>query len=86
MLNPGKRIEGRSSLSCGASQEVFESNIFTLFFSVGWKTTDGLWNPVIVNVTELLRHYLPSFHASRPWCAAVEEGGGELENITGPSP
>lgn len=59
---------------------------FLLFFSVGWKTTDGLWNPVIVNVTELLRHYLPSFHASRPWCAAVEEGGGELENITGPSP
>lgn len=29
--------------------------------------------------------YLPSFHSSRPWCAAVEEGGRKLENITGPS-
>lgn len=84
MLNPGKGIEGRSSFASGAPQEVLESIIFTPFFLLDGKQ-QMVYGSLWLLTWELLmplRHYLPSLHASRPWCAAVEEAGGDLENIT----
>lgn len=83
-LNSGKRIKRRSSFSSGAPQAFFKSNIFTPFFLL-----DGKQHMVCGSLWVLMWHSFWDIHpfiASRPWCAAVEEGGGELENITGPSP